>query len=248
MGEFKSAMEICQFNKGTAAIWKLISRMNKYIDAKAPWNLAKDESKAEELAGVMYNLMEGIRVVSCLIYPVMPETSRKMQDTLGVTAPSTGYFPLEAILPWGQLEAGSAIAKPAMLFPRIDVKKEDKAQAAKPAKPFKPALKDEITIDDFAKIDLRSGKVLEAEKVKKSNKLLKLKVDLGAETRQIIAGIAKSYSPDDLIGKEVIVVANLKEAKLMGEVSQGMILAAGHKKDLILSAFAKELPPGCQVK
>ena len=248
MEEFRAAMDVCKFNRGTAAVWKLISKMNKYIDSNEPWNLSKDEAKADDLAAVMYNLLEGIRVVSSLIYPVMPQTSAKMQAALGLELPADGFVALDAILPWGQLAAGTAIEKPEMLFPRIDVKKEDKAPAEKPKKPFKPALKEEITIDDFAKIDLRAGKVLSAEKVEKSNKLLKLQVDLGAETRQVIAGIGKSYAPEDLVGKEVIVVANLKEAKLMGEVSQGMILAAGHKKNLILSAFDKELPPGCQVK
>ncbi len=246
IGVFKETMALCQYHKGTAAVWKFISKMNKYIDANEPWNLAKDEARAADLAGVMYNLVEGIRVVSCLIYPIMPETSKKMQVDLGFAAPEQGFVTLSDILPWGQMKAGALIEKPGQLFPRIEVKKEDKAP--KPAKPFKPALKDEITIDDFAKIDLRSGTVLEAERVEKSNKLLKLKVDLGPETRQIIAGIGKSYAPEDLIGKEVIVVANLKEAKLMGEVSQGMILAAGRKKELILSAFDKDLPPGCAVK
>jgi methionyl-tRNA synthetase len=113
---------------------------------------------------------------------------------------------------------------------------------------FKPALKEEITIDDFAKIDLRTGTVISAEKIEKSNKLLKLKVDLGAQTRQIIAGIAKNYNPDQIIGKQVIVVANLKEATLMGETSQGMILATDNKKKLVLSGFDKEILPGNPVK
>ncbi|MCG8532217.1 MAG: methionine--tRNA ligase subunit beta, partial [Desulfovibrionales bacterium] len=245
MGEFKSAMEICQFHKGTAAIWKFISQMNKYIDVNAPWNLAKEEERAADLGSVMYNLLEGIRVVSNLIYPLMPATCDKIQKTLCLTPAKDGFTPLKEILPWGQLAPGTSIEKPEILFPRIEVKKVPQAPKAKP---FKPALKEEITIDDFAKLDLRSGTVLSAEKVIKSNKLLKLKVDLGPETRQIIAGIGKQYSPEDLVGKQVIVVANLKEAKLMGEISQGMVLAASHKKKLILSGFDTELPPGCPIK
>ncbi|WDP88996.1 MAG: methionine--tRNA ligase [Desulfobacter sp.] len=228
------AMNVCQFHKGLMAVWELVSFMNKYIDTNEPWTLAKDEAKYGELAMVLYQLMEGLRTVAGMIWPVMPETSGKITAALGLDLPEAGYYNLDAIRPWGQIPAGTVLEKPEILFPRIEVKKE---KAAPAPRPFKPALKEEISIDDFAKIDLRAGKIIKAEKIEKSNKLLKLQVDLGVETRQIIAGIAKSYTPEDVIGKEVIVVANLKEAKLMGEVSQGMILAGSLKKDLILSGF-----------
>lgn len=247
--DFGQAMEICQFSKGVAAVWKFINILNKYIDTQEPWSLAKDETKLPILETVLYNLIEGLRVVSCLIYPIMPGTSATMQETLKTAKKDGTIYTLDEAAVWGQVEKGSVIAKPPMLFPRIDTaKKEAPQQKAKPAKSFKPALKDEITIEDFAKIDLRTATVLSAEKIEKSNKLLKLKVDLGAETRQIIAGIAKSYEPQELIGKQVIVVANLKEAKLMGELSQGMILAASAKKNLVLSGFDKDITPGNPVK
>ncbi|MCG8683383.1 MAG: methionine--tRNA ligase [Desulfobacterales bacterium] len=242
---FAEAMSVCQFHKGLTCVWELVSAMNKYIDTNEPWTLAKDESKTGDLGTVLYQLMEGLRTVAGLIWPIMPETSSKITGALGLSLPETGYFNLADIRPWGQIPSGITLDKPGILFPRIEVKKE----APKPVpKPFKPALKDEITIDEFAKIDLRAGKILSAEKIEKSNKLLKLQVDLGAETRQIIAGIAKSYAPEDVVGKEVIVVANLKEAKLMGEVSQGMILAASLKKNLILSGFDSSPKPGNPVK
>jgi methionyl-tRNA synthetase len=243
---FKQAMELCEFHKGVGAIWQFISIMNKYIDKNEPWALAKDEANTQILETVLYNLMEGLRLISCLIYPIMPQTSFKMQKTLGMEKQDQDFYTLEELSAWGQVKKGTIMAKPDSLFPRIAT---DKAkEPAKKTKPFKPALKDQITIDDFAKIDLRTGIVISAEKIEKSNKLLKLKIDLGAETRQIIAGIAKDYTPDQMIGKQVIVVANLKEATLMGETSQGMVLAAGIKKKLVLSGFDKEIGPGNPVK
>jgi len=242
---YAKAMEVCTPHKGLMAVWELVSFMNKYIDTHEPWSLAKDETRSNELGTVLYQLLEGLRTVAGLIWPVMPETSRKITSALGLDLPDIGFFSLEDIRPWCQIPTGITLEKPQILFPRIEVKKEK----AKPApKPFKPALKEEITFDDFSKIDLRAGKIIEAQKIEKSNKLLKLQVDLGPETRQIIAGIGKSYTPDQVIGKEVIVVANLKEAKLMGEVSQGMILAGSLKKELILSGFNGSPKPGNPVK
>ncbi len=242
---YTKAMSVCRFHQGLIATWEFISTMNKYIDTNEPWTLAKDEKTMAALGEVLYQLLEGLRTVAGLIYPVMPETSRKITTDLGLELPKTGFFNLEQIRPWNQIPAGITLDKPEILFPRIEVKKE---KTPPPAKPFKPALKEEITIDDFSKIDLRAGKIISAEKIEKSNKLLKLQVDLGAETRQIVAGIGKNYTPDQVIGKEVIVVANLKEAKLMGEVSQGMILAASKKKNLILSGFDSSPLPGNPVK
>ncbi|WP_022668179.1 methionine--tRNA ligase [Desulfospira joergensenii] len=243
---FRQAMANCEFHNGTAAVWTFIGLMNKYIDTREPWALAKDETRRPMLETVLYNLMEGLRVVSCLIYPVMPETSSKMQETLGLEPPDPGFYPLDQIMDWGQIKTGLGFSKPSILFPRIEIKPDKKEK--KTAKPFKPALKDEITIEDFSKIDLRTGTVIQAEPVEKSEKLLKLLVDLGAETRQIIAGIAKNYTPETIVGKQVLVVANLKEAKLMGQVSQGMVLAAGSKKELILTGPDKKAPDGCPVK
>ena len=246
--EFKQAMEFCEFHKGLGAIWQFISIMNKYIDTHKPWDLAKDEANIPILETILYNLIEGLRVVSCLIYPIMPQTSLKMQKTLCMEKENKGFYTLKEVSDWGQVKKGWILPKPDSLFPRIDVDKSKPKETAPQKKPFKPALKEQITIEDFAKIDLRTGIVISAEKIEKSNKLLKLTIDLGAEERQIIAGIGKNYNPDQMIGKPVIVVANLKEATLMGEISQGMILAANNKKNLVLSGFDREIMPGNPVK
>ena len=248
---FSRFMENTEFHKAVIAVWELISTMNKYIDTQAPWTLAKDEEKAPALATVMYNLVEGLRTVASLIYPIMPETSIKMRTILNIKTPADREFhTMEEILPWLQTAAGTVIDKAPALFPRIDTKTVKKTAPVKaPAKTKAQALKPEISIDEFAKIDLRSGTVISAEKIKKSNKLLKLKVDLGEEEpRQVIAGIAKDYDPDQIVGKSVVVVANLAPAKLMGETSQGMVLAASDGKTLALTGFDKEVNPGNQIK
>ncbi|MDQ1271034.1 MAG: methionyl-tRNA synthetase, partial [Thermodesulfobacteriota bacterium] len=198
------------------------------------------------LGTVLYELLDGIRFVAGLIWPVMPETSGKIMTALGLELPEKGFFTLDAIRPWGQMPCGITLATPQILFPRVDVEK--KAAELPAPKPLKPALKEEITIDDFSKIDLRAGKIISAERIEKSDKLLKLQVDLGTQTRQIVAGIGKSYTPEEVVGKEVIVVANLKPVKLMGELSEGMVLAASVKKDLVLSGFNGSSKPGGQVK
>ena len=243
---YTKAMAECQFHKALASVWELVSAMNKYIVANEPWALAKDPARTGDLGTVLYELLEGIRFVAGLIWPVMPETSSKIITALGLELPEKGFFTLDAIRPWGQTPCGATLAKPQILFPRVDVEK--KAAVPPTPKPLKPALKEEITIEDFSKIDLRAGKIVSAERIKKSNKLLKLQVDLGTQTRQIVAGIGKSHTPEDVVGKEVIVVANLKPVELMGELSQGMVLAASLKKNLILSGFDGTPKLGCQVK
>ncbi len=246
--DYKQAMALCEFHKGVGAVWHYISFMNKYIDTTEPWTLAKDNATLPVLETVLYNLIEGLRVVSCLIYPIMPQTSVKIQKALGIAKKNKEFYSLEEASVWGQVQKGTQIQSPEILFPRIDTKQLEPKTHSPEIKTFSPALKEEITIEDFLKIDLRTGTVMGAEKIEKSNKLLKLRVDLGAETRQIIAGIAKDYSLDDIIGKEVIVVANLKEAMLMGELSQGMVLATDSKKRLVLSGFDKPVKPGHPVK
>ncbi len=243
---YTKAMAECRFHKALASVWELVSAMNKYIVANEPWALAKDPARTGDLGTVLYELLEGIRFVAGLIWPVMPETSGKIIAALGLELPEKGFFNLDAIRPWGQIPRGISLAKPQILFPRVDVEK--KAVEPPAAKPLKPALKEEITIDDFSKIDLRAGKILSAERIEKSDKLLKLQVNLGTQTRQIVAGIGKSYTPEDVVGKEVIVVANLKPVKLMGELSEGMVLAASVKKNLVLSGFNGSPKPGCPIK
>ncbi|NWH03839.1 methionine--tRNA ligase [Desulfobacter latus] len=246
LAAYTKAMAECRFHKALASVWELVSAMNKYIVANEPWTLAKDPARTDDLGRVLYELLEGLRFVAGLIWPVMPDTSSKIITALGLELPEKGFFTLDAIRPWGQMPCGITLAKPRILFPRVDVEKKT---AAPPApKALKPALKEEITIDDFSKVDLRAGTILSAERIEKSDKLLKLQVDLGAQTRQIVAGIGKSYTPEEVVGKEVIVVANLKPVKLMGELSEGMVLAASVKKNLVLSGFNGSPKPGCPIK
>lgn len=245
--DYTSAMEIFSFHNGIGAIWKFISKMNKYIDENAPWQLAKEDDGKLKLATVMYNLLEGLRVVTGLIYPVMPETSQTMQGHLGLASDSE-TIALSSLKSWKSLQTGTELTKVKALFPRIDIKKTD-VNAPKIKKKLKPELKPEISFEDFSKLDLRVATVIKAEAIPKANKLLKVTVDIGEGVdRTIVAGISKSYSPEELTGKQVIIAANLSPAKLMGEVSQGMILAAGDKKGFSIATFEKELKPGVPVK
>ncbi len=248
--EYEAAMERFAFHKGLAAVWELIGLMNKYVDVAAPWELAKQKSGQKALAAVMYHFLEGLRIVSGLIYPVMPETARTMQKHLG-QEPDESFYLLENLRAWGTLQPGTKLPKATRLFPRIDMEKlksapPEKEGATKPA-PEMPPLKPEIDIDTFGKVDLRVATVLKAEAIPKARKLLKLEVDMG-ERRTVVAGIAESYSPDDLVGKQVIIVANLKPAKLMGVLSQGMVVAAVEGKTATVATLEKSVTPGTPLR
>ncbi|WP_032123563.1 methionine--tRNA ligase [Clostridium amazonitimonense] len=231
-------------------IWTLIGRANKYIDETTPWILAKEEDKKERLGTVLYNLAEALRITSVLISPFLPETSDKIREQLGVE-----ICTWDSVASFDGISAGTKVKKGQIIFPRIDVeakllelealKKEDQEEIQS-MEPIKP----EITIEDFEKVDLRVVKVLECEPIKGAKKLLKLKVDLGGEERQVVSGIAKYYKPEDLVGKSVVLVANLKPVKLRGELSQGMILAASTDDDsnLFTVSIPGELPTGSQVR
>ncbi|MDY4948928.1 MAG: methionine--tRNA ligase [Clostridium cadaveris] len=233
-------------------IWNLIGRANKYIDETTPWILAKDEEKKERLGTVLYNLIETLRFVSVLVGPFLPDTASAIEKQIN-----------SDVLSWNSLSAfdgtsaGTKVIKGSAIFPRIDVeaklKEFEELKAAKAKEEEKREIipiKEEITIDDFDKIDLRVVKVLECEPVPKAKKLLKLKVDLGGEERQVISGIAQFYKPEELVGKYVVLVANLKPVKLRGELSQGMILAASTDDDskLFTVSIPGELPTGSQVR
>jgi len=261
-----------QFSTALAEIWKTISRTNKYIDETMPWVLAKDEANKPRLACVMYNLAESLRIISVLIEPFMPETPGKIREQLGIVGEDLVTW--ESTKTWGVYPEGVSVKKGEVIFPRIDVKKEmeelekmsehnaDKTEKSQHgASNNEPSPKGEkqagkedtsglISIDDFAKIDLRVARVLEAEKVEGSNKLLKIKLKLGDETRQVVSGISKHYDPKDLVGKDVVLVANLKPAKLKGIESQGMILAASTDDDKELSIITVDKPidSGSKVK
>lgn len=231
-------------------VFTLIGRANKYIDETTPWILAKDEEKKARLGTVLYNLIESLRISSVLLSSFLPDTSEKINKQ--INASKTDWASLSS---FDGTIAGIKVVKGENLFPRIDVEEKLKeleaiseAQKAAVKKPITP-IKEEITIEDFEKLDLRVVKVKDCEPVKGAKKLLKLKVDLGGEERQVVSGISKFYKPEDLIGKNVVLVANLKPVKLRGELSQGMILAASTDDDSILSVVNPgDLPTGSIVR
>ncbi len=227
-------MDETQLNNCLIEIFKVVSRANKYIDETQPWILGKDESKKARLASVLYNLLDTIRIISTLLSPFMPTTMPKVWEQIGAAEADVTYANANK---FGVLPAGVTVKRGEIIFPRIDVDKEiDELNkiigSNKPAEEesgdgFEPAeLAPEITIDDFAKIDLRVAEVKACEKVKKSKKLLCLQLDDGFGGRQVVSGIAQWYKPEDLVGKKVAIVANLKPVKLCGVESNGMICAA----------------------
>jgi methionyl-tRNA synthetase len=245
--EFENEMESLAFHKALASIWEFINQMNKYIDVTTPWVLAKKKSTRKQLEVVIYNLLEGLRIVSGLIYPVMPDTASTIQKHLGMD-PEEPFFHLDRIKTWNSLLPGIELPKSIMLFPRIDVKKASPASIAEAdTSDFAPDFKSEITMDEFSRIDLRVATVIHAEKVPRAKKLLKLEVDLG-EKRTIVAGISESYTPEELIGKQVIIAANLAPAKIMGIQSAGMILAAVDGEGYAVATLDKNVKPGSPLR
>ncbi len=230
------------------AVLNLAKRSNKYIDETMPWALAKDEDKKARLGTVLYNLLESIRFISVLLSPFMPETSEKIFAQMNCDIKD--YASLSE---FGAIKEGTKVGTAVPLFQRIDTEKmlkeiaekNEKAQAEEKAEEEKEEIA-EISIDDFFKSDLRVAKILECEKIKKSNKLLKMQLDDGSGTpRQIVSGIAKWYAPEDLIGKKAIIVTNLKPVKLCGELSQGMLLS-GEKDGEVAVTFV-DLPVGAKI-
>ena len=236
------------YNKILQKIWELVDTTNQYIDKTGPWNLAKTDEGKEQLKTVMYNCAESLRVLGILLNPFMPQSTESMMKQLGVETPIEEQG-MSSINDWGGLKPGSQMQKAKQLFPRIEDKQAAKilTELSSP-KEEKKDNGNQITIDEFMKVELRTGKVLEADKVKKSKKLIQLKVDIGTETRQVLAGISESYEPEDLVGRTVIIVANLKPAKLMGIESQGMVLAASNDGNIILAGFDQEPGQGVQVR
>ena len=237
------------FHKALGAVWELINQMNKIIDVTAPWELAKNKARRPQLQSVIYHLLEGLRVISGLIYPVMPETAATMQKHLGCD-PDQPFYKIETVKAWKRLPPGTQLPKSTTLFPRVELKMERApAEPSGDAKVLQPALKGEVALDEFARIDLRVATVLSAEPIARAKKLLKLEVDLGEpEPRTLVAGIAGAYSPDGLVGRQVIVVANLKPAKLMGVLSRGMLLAASTDNETVVLAPERKMPPGTPIK
>lgn len=250
-------MDKTQINNALAEIFKVVSRANKYIDETAPWVLGKDESKKARLATVLYNLLETIRIVSTLLSNFMPTTMPKVWEQIGAAESDITY---ENAGKFGVLSADVTVHRGEIIFPRIDVNKEIEelnkiiGSNAEPEEKaddgFEPApIADEITIDDFAKVDLRVALVKDCEKVKKSKKLLCLQLDDGFGGRQVVSGIAAWYKPEDLIGKKVVIVANLKPVKLCGVESNGMICAADTPDGAASVIFPdQDLPCGAKLR
>lgn len=256
----EKALDRLEFSVALTAIWELVRYGNRYIELTQPWNLAKDPGKQHILGSVLYHLLELLRSVSILIQPFLTQTPQKMWKQLGLVEGEKTKW--ESLYSFGLIEAGTSIRKGQPIFPRLDMEQElevlnqmisGETKTAKPEQGSnKQAEKKEtegiITIDDFFKVDLRVAEVLEAEPVKNANRLLKLQLDLGDEKRQVVSGIAEHFRPEELVGKKLICVANLKPVKLRGELSQGMILAASTEERLVLATVSGDIPNGTKVK
>ena len=249
---FTENMEKMELSLTIKKVWAFISRANKYIDETAPWALAKDPAKKQELANVMYNLVESLRHISVMVAPFMPVTAERIWQQLNLPQ-AFAEVQLADIREWGGTTVNRKVGQPEQLFPRIEIEKDENPQPARQPKPKtekkekKAAVPDgEIAFEEFSKIHLRVVKVLTAEKVPDTEKLLKLTVDLGSEQRELVSGIAQNYEPADLIGKNVIMVVNLKPAKIRGIISHGMVLAASQGKDMKL--LSVDMPVGAVVK
>lgn len=248
-------MDRFAFHRALREIWTLVDFANRYVERNAPWDLAKDPRKRTRLETVLYQLAETLRVLAVYLFPFMPATAQTMTTGLGwATSLEQALKPRD--FQWGRLKPGQPVRKGEPLFPRIERPQGD----TRPVTPAFPMPSKEntmertrseissISIEEFRKLDLRVGRVVAAEKVPGTDKLLKLAVDLGAETRQVVAGVATKYAPDQLLGKSVIVVANLNPAVIRGIESQGMILAAGDKTVEALATFIEPIEPGMRVK
>jgi len=260
--EYEQLMETYELSNALVAVWRFIGRANKYIDETFPWLLAKDENKRARLGTVLYNLMESIRIITIMVAPFMPTLPPRIWEQTGLKNAADDVKTWESLQEWGRFPSSAAVSKGDALFPRIDVEKALCEEAESSEVPKQEAVKQEVvkqeggeqeeyvSFEDFAKIDLRLAEVLRAERVEKTDKLLKLEVAVGNRQRTIVAGIAKHYSPEELIGKKILIVANLKPAKLRGILSEGMILAAseGDSLGIITVDPDKEIPSGSKAK
>jgi methionyl-tRNA synthetase len=255
------------FSRYLQNVWQIVTRANRYVEENAPWTLAKKNDLAC-LGSVLYNLAESLRIIGLCIYPVIPGTAQKIWNSLGI-GKEISACRMDEERAWGGLKPGTVIKPGEQLFPRIDTKSKgnhrltqmntDTAKTTEKRMDNtetvqKPAIKPEavepelIGMEDFAKVQLRVGKIVAAERVEKSEKLVKLQVDIGTETRQVVAGIGKSYAPEQLIDRSIVIVVNLKPAKLMGVESQGMLLAASSGDILSVITPDREIKPGSKVK
>ncbi len=262
--EYETALDKLELSTALVALWKLVGRANKYIDEQAPWGLAKDPVKANQLANVLYNLAETLRLVGVMLTPFLIHTPEKIWEQLGLEPSAVRTDAWEKATTWGELPSGTEIRRGAPLFPRIEFEKEGAAKvAATPAPapapapaPEAPKVKEpvpgvaEIEYEDFAKVELKVATVVECERVPKADKLLKLQLEVGEERRQIVSGIAQHYQPEQLIGKRIILVANLKPKALRGVESHGMLLAASTADGRLslVTLDQPDFPSGSRVK
>lgn len=245
LAQYQKEMEDMALNNAFKQVWTYVRALNKYIDTTEPWKLAKDEKASGDLDSVLYHLIDGLRIVALFVTPVIPIAAENMWGQLGLSDFTANN--LAAAVP-GKYPAGTKVNKTQPLFPRHELDEEEEPAPTPKAesKPSKPEGVAEITIDDFGKLDLRVAEIIACEKVPKADKLLHLTVTLGTEERSIVSGIAAYYSPEELVGKRVVLVANLKPAKLRGVLSQGMILAASDSERI--SVLFTDMPPGTKVK
>ena len=239
-------MDNYEFHNALDAIWEIIRRANQLIEEEKPWILAKDETKRKQLGNLFYALLEALRHSAFMLFPIIPKKSQEIWEALKLKGKIEDKTLDE--IKWGDFPTGIKLEKLEPIFPRIKKEKKEKKEPPKKTEPKKQ--KDNlISIDQFAKIDLRVAEILEAERVPKSDKLIKMQISLGEEKRQIVAGIGKFYAPENLIGKKIIVVANLQKAKIFGVESQGMLLAAStRKKDkLVLLQPEADIPIGSKI-
>ena len=258
IASYRTHFDDYNFSRGLENVWELISRVNKYIVENEPWAIAEKPSEAGKLDSVLFHSAESLRVIAALLAPVIPKTAQTLWEQLGLDGKVTSVRLRD--LRWSDELVGKSIRGGPSLFPRLDPKEvmkkmeaagEEKPEtAAAPAAPATSPLAAQITIDDFAKVDLRVATVVEAERVKGADKLLRLVVDLGFEKRQIVAGIALAYQPESLVGRKVVIVANLQPRKLRGLESNGMIVAAslGPEDKPVLVAFHEEVENGARLK
>lgn len=253
---YEKHMEKMQFSIVLSEVWSLVSRTNKYIDETAPWVLAKDDASKEQLDSVMGHLAESLRMIAVMLQPFLTNAPKQIIEQLGLSEDALAWDTLET---FGGIPAGTkVIAKGTPIFPRLEIEPEvayireqmrgPVTETEEEAEVMYAPEGEEITIDDFMKVDLRAATVTACEPVPKTSKLLKLQVDLGYEQRQVVSGIAEHYKPEELVGRKVVVVANLKPVKLRGELSQGMILAGEQDGLLQLAEVAELLPNGAKIK
>lgn len=252
---FNESMESFQFSVALSTVWKFISRTNKYIDETTPWVLAKDDSQKDMLGNVMAHLVENIRYAAVLLRPFLTHAPKEIFKQLNINEPE--LFELESLEQYGALKQPIMVTeKPTPIFPRLDTEAEIAYIKESMQLPKSEESKDEveepskaqIDIKDFDKVEIKAATITDAENVPKSDKLLKIQIDLGSEQRQIVSGIAKFYRPEDIIGKKVAVVTNLKPAKLMGQKSEGMILSAEKDGVLTLVSLPSAIPNGAVIK